>query len=38
MIQTETQLVSADNSGAKKLNVINLKDGSLEDMQGLGIS
>ena len=28
MIQTETQLVSADNSGAKQLNVINLKGGS----------
>ena len=27
MIQTETQLVSADNSGAKQLNVINLKGG-----------
>ena len=28
MIQPETQLISADNSGAKKLNVIRLKGGS----------
>ena len=36
MIQTETQLVSADNSGAKKLNVINLKGGSFRRYARIG--
>ena len=36
MIQTETQLVSADNSGAKQLNVINLKGGSFRRYARIG--
>ena len=36
MIQTETQLVSADNSGAKQLNVINLKGGSFRRYAMIG--
>ena len=36
MIQTETQLVSADNSGAKQLNVINLKGGSYRRYARIG--
>ena len=36
MIQTETQLVSADNSGAKQLNVINLKVGSFRRYARIG--
>ena len=36
MIQTETQLVSADNSGAKRLNVINLKGGSFRRYARIG--
>ena len=36
MIQTETQLVSSDNSGAKQLNVINLKGGSFRRYARIG--
>ncbi|MBT3475879.1 50S ribosomal protein L14 [bacterium] len=36
MIQPETQLVSADNSGAKKLNVIRLKGGSYRRYASIG--
>ena len=36
MIQPETQLVSADNSGAKKLNVIRLKGGSFRRYASIG--
>ena len=36
MNQTETQLVSADNSGAKQLNVINLKGGSFRRYARIG--
>ena len=36
MIQTETQLVSADNSGAKQLIVINLKGGSFRRYARIG--
>ncbi len=36
MIQPETQLVSADNSGAKKLNVIRLKGGSYRRYARIG--
>ena len=36
MIQPETQLISADNSGAKKLNVIRLKGGSYRRYASIG--
>ena len=36
MIQQETQLISADNSGAKKLNVIRLKGGSYRRYASIG--
>ena len=36
MIQPETQLISADNSGAKKLNVIRLKGGSFRRYASIG--
>ena len=36
MIQPETQLISADNSGAKKLNVIRLKGGSYRRHASIG--
>ena len=36
MIQTETQLVSADNSGAKQLKVINVKGGSFRRYARIG--
>ena len=36
MSQPETQLVSADNSGAKKLNVIRLKGGSFRRYASIG--
>ena len=36
MIQPETHLISADNSGAKKLNVIRLKGGSYRRYASIG--
>ena len=36
MIQPETQLISADNSGAKKLNGIRLKGGSYRRYASIG--
>ena len=36
MIQPETQLISADNSGAKKLNVIRLKGGAYRRYASIG--
>ena len=36
MIQPETQLISADNSGEKKLNVIRLKGGSYRRYASIG--
>ncbi len=36
MIQPETQLISADNSGAKRLNVIRLKGGSYRRYASIG--
>ena len=36
MIQPETQLVTADNTGAKQLNVIRLKGGSYRRYASIG--